>query len=130
MSHRLRISADARTFTPVMTPRLAVFAAKHAGQELEWDFTPKRRSLSQNARMWAVLMSAFEELGWEKDEAKTWCAEQFLEPVVKENFDGSRVEFVRKTSTLTVQEMSEFQGRIERYLIQNNIHIPYQGDER
>ena len=42
----------------------------------------KRRTLSQNRRMWGIL-SAFEELGWERDEAKTWCCAKFLDPIVR-----------------------------------------------
>ena len=90
----------------------------------------KRRTLPQNSRMWASLMSAFEELGWEKDEAKVWCCAKFLEPIVREFPDGTREETVRGTRHLTTAEMAAFQDRIERFLNERGLWFPtYGGNE-
>jgi len=83
----------------------------------------KRRTLSQNARMWKILQ-AFEELGWEKDEAKAWCCAKFLEPMVREFPDGTREETVRGTRHLTTAQMGEFQDRIERFLNEKGLWFP------
>lgn len=86
----------------------------------------KRRTLSQNARMWKIL-ETFQELGWEKDEAKTWCCSQFLPPVVREFPDGTRVENVAGTRHLTTAQMGEFMDRIERFLNEKGLWYPSEG---
>lgn len=83
----------------------------------------KQRTLSQNRRMWRILQ-AFEELGWEKDEAKHYCCSKFLEPLVREFPDGTREETVRGTRHLTTAQMGEFQDRIERFLNEKGLWFP------
>jgi hypothetical protein len=83
----------------------------------------KKRTLKQNRRMWKILQ-IFEALGWEKDEAKTWCCDQFLEPVVREFPDGSRTESTRGTRFLSTVAMGEFMDRIERFLNEKQLWYP------
>ncbi len=83
----------------------------------------KRRTLSQNARMWKIL-EVFEELGWEKDDSKVWCCAQFLPPVVREFPDGTRTESVSGTRHLTTVQMGEFMDRIERFLNEKGLWYP------
>jgi len=83
----------------------------------------KRRTLSQNARMWKIL-EVFQELGWEKDEAKVYCAGKFLPPIVREFPDGTREETVSGTRHLTTVQMGEFMDRIERFLNEKGLWYP------
>lgn len=83
----------------------------------------KKRTLPQNRRMWRILQ-IFEALGWEKDEAKSWCCAEFLEPIVHELPDGTRVETIRGTRNLTTVQMGEFMDRIERFLNEKGLWWP------
>ena len=76
----------------------------------------RRRSLKQNARMWKLLSVFVDDWGWERDESHDFCCKKFLEPIVHELPDGTRVEVMRGTKNLNVKEMSDFMDRIERWL--------------
>ena len=88
----------------------------------------RRRTLKQNARMWKLLGIFVDDWGWERDEAHDFCCEKFLDPVVHELPDGTRVQVRAGTKHLNVSEMSEFMDRIERWLtIDQGVHIPADG---
>ena len=84
------------------------------------DTATNKRTLDQNARVWAL----FESFGWERDEAHDYCCAKFLEPVVKEWPDGSREEIPRGTRNLSTVEFSEFMDRIERFLNEKGLWYP------
>lgn len=87
----------------------------------------KRRTRSQNALMWMwlndIAKKMSEATGYEKDEIHELFKQNFLEPRTIEA-DGL-VAQVRSTTDLSVQEMSEYLGRIQRYCEQNmGIFVP------
>jgi len=111
---------------PAHVGNLLVFAAKfQPGQEFDLTIekATKRRTLPQNKRMWRILQ-VFEALGWEKDEAKKWCCDEFLPPVVHEFPDGTRTESTRGTRFLNTAQMGESMDRIERFLNEKGLWYP------
>lgn len=116
---------------PQMAGRVAVEFSRSKPEEVlevTVQSQTKKRTLSQNARMWAILQ-VFEAWGWHKDEAKTWCCGEFLPPIVREMPDGTRIETkASRTSTLNTKQMGEFMDRIEHWLVDQGVHLP--ADER
>ena len=98
----------------------------------------KRRTLSQNARYWKLIVPAFSEwAGYErfpesaeklglapKDSAHEVLKALFIGEREATLPDGSVVKIRPSTARLSVAEMADLQERAERFLNQNDIFLP------
>ena len=111
--------------------RLPAWCARNRGQEVtltvERGFRP--RSKQQNDRYWALLVPALSEwTGYTKSEAHEVFKHMFLKKG-KAAPTGRWLEFVRSTTELSVEEHCAFTEECERFLVEQGIQLPAQGEE-
>jgi len=86
-----------------------------------------RRTTQANAWYWACVVPLFSEwTGYEKDEAHEVLKQMFLK-VEKVLPTGEIVESTGRTSTMNIEEFSEYCNRIVRFLAEHGIAVPEPG---
>ena len=125
---------------PTVAGRVAVKFANFKPDEI-LDVTverlAKKRTLSQNAFYWDVVVPAFVELGYQqfsvvaettgmapKDSAHSVIKRMFLDPMVYTASDGTEYEFEPSTASLTTAQFSQMTDRAITYLNTLDIHLP------
>lgn len=100
------------------------------------------RTLSQNARYWSLLIPLFAEWsGYEespesaerigktpKDAAHEVLKSMFVPQVTETLPNGMTLTIMPSTSSFSIAEFSEFQDKVERFLVSQGIRLP--ADER
>lgn len=143
----MKLTYQARAIKGVLVP-LTAFQAKalvglsrfkpEAILRVTVESEVKRRTLSQNARYWKVIVPLFSEwAGYEqfpesaeklglapKDSAHEILKAMFIGERIAVLPDGSEVKIRPSTAKLTVSEMSDLQERAERFLVSQGIQIP------
>ena len=102
----------------------------------------KRRTKRQNDRHWAVIVPAFEQLGYEtfsqwaelkgmtpKDSAHNVIKQMFLDPLVLPLPDGRTVEVWPSSASLTAAQFSQMDEKAERYLNSLGVFLPAKEEE-
>lgn len=89
----------------------------------------QRRTTNQNAWYWSDVgpLALFSEwTGYEKDEAHELLKQMFLkeEKVLP---TGEIVESTGRTSTMTIEQFSEYCNRVVRFLAEHGIPVPEPG---
>lgn len=93
----------------------------------------KNRSLDQNNLLHMWIQAVANETGNDLETVKEYLRARYLSPVSrewKEPVTGkvSIVEAPRSTTTLTVQEMTDFLNNIQQFALDNGIALPHPED--
>lgn len=104
-----------------------------AGHELELTIKPAKRSLSQNARMWAMLTEISVQVDWHgrKLAPEDW-KHVFSASLKKQDavpgLEGGFVVLGLSTSKMTKAEMADLQTLMEAFGAQQGVHFAAQVD--
>jgi len=72
-----------------------------------------KRSTEQNSRYWKLLTELGKYLGYEAEEMHDLMRFKFLKRV--EYMEGKAIPILKSTTKLSVEEMTEYQEKIERW---------------
>ena len=97
-----------------------------AGHRLVLEVKPETRSLSQNARLWAILTDVSEQVEWygrklTPDDWKHVFTAALSKQDVVPGIDGGFVVLGKATSKMTKGEMAELQTLIEAFGAQRGV---------
>ena len=97
-----------------------------AGHRLVLEVKPETRSLSQNARLWAILTDVSEQVEWygrklTPDDWKHVFTAALSKQDVVPGIDGGFVVLGKATSKMTKGEMAELQTLIEAFGVQRGV---------
>lgn len=126
---------------PATAGQTAVFLSRFKEDELVRVTVEKegrKRSPAQNRRYWSVLVPAFaswagyqdfpeeaEKIGITPKDSAHNTLKALLLPRIKISLpDGSRVEVLPSTASLTTAQMADLQDRAERFLNDQGIFLP------
>lgn len=97
-----------------------------AGHRLVLEVKPETRSLSQNARLWAILTDVSEQVEWygrklTPDDWKNVFTAALSKQDVVPGIEGGFVVLGKATSKMTKSEMAELQTLIEAFGVQRGV---------
>ena len=97
-----------------------------AGHRLVLEVKPETRSLSQNARLWAILTDVSEQVEWygrklTPDDWKHVFTAALSKQDVVPGIEGGFVVLGKATSKMTKSEMAELQTLIEAFGVQRGV---------
>ena len=97
-----------------------------AGHRLVLEVKPETRSLSQNARLWAMLTDVSEQVEWygrklTPDDWKHVFTAALSKQDVVPGIEGGFVVLGKATSKMTKSEMAELQTLIEAFGVQRGV---------
>jgi NinB protein len=80
-----------------------------------------KRTVDQNARLWAIYKQIAEHIGLDSDEVHQLCGYKFLR--YQKDVNGKTGEFITSTTKLNTAEMAFFQEQISRWALDLGIYI-------
>ena len=97
-----------------------------AGHRLVLEIKPETRSLSQNARLWAILTDVSQQVEWygrklTPDDWKHVFTAALSKQDVVPGIEGGFVVLGKATSKMTKSEMAELQTLIEAFGVQRGV---------
>ncbi len=103
------------------------------GWAVEVKEVKSKRSLSQNAMLWALYQQIIElggeaMAGWDKDDLHTFFLIEHFGAEVKEMFGKRRQVPLNRSSNLSKIEFSEFVDHIVRFMAEQGVYLDMPGD--